>query len=42
MSRPHKQLDRPRRWPMVLAAGAFAAWALYLAVLAVLHRLGGS
>jgi len=27
---------------MVLAAGAFAAWALYLAVLAVLHRLGGS
>jgi len=25
---------------MVLAAGAFAAWVLYLAALAVMHRLG--
>ncbi len=40
MSDPRKQPDRCPRWPMALAAGAFAAWVLYLAVLAVLHRLG--
>ena len=40
MKRPQTQPDCSRRWPMVLAAGAFAAWALYLAVLAVLQRFG--
>ena len=40
MSSPRNQPDRRPRWPMVLAAGAFAAWVLYLAALAVMHRLG--
>lgn len=29
-----------RRWPMRLAAAAYALWLAYLVVLAVLHRFG--
>jgi len=42
MSNPRNQPERRSRWPMGLAAGAYAAWVLYLAALAVLHRLGAS
>jgi len=32
--------DGRRRWPILLAAGAYAAWVVYLAAVAALHRVG--
>jgi len=42
MKNPPQQAERPDRlprWPVALAAGAYAAWCLYLAVLMVLQRV---
>jgi len=39
MKNPPTKPDGRRRWPMVLAAVAYAAWVAYLAALAVMHRL---
>jgi hypothetical protein len=35
---PEKQPD-VRRWPLAVALAVFVAWALYLAAVAVLHRM---